>query len=152
MTTYQSGHPCLGGEKKNQKTGPLDFPLFGLTQFWPSEQTLQKDIQIKCTYLRCCFSSSMFTALQQEITVKTTSVCLCQCKAGVMQWWFKSNISTCSKCINTQIFYIYTHLHRKKSTLKLVRMFGHVAENRSVWVEFTKTNSNGWNVDTHLMV
>lgn len=74
------------GEKKNQKTGPLDFPLFGLTQFWPSEQTLQKDIQIKCTYLRCCFSSSMFTALQQEITVKTTSVCLYQRKAGVMQW------------------------------------------------------------------
>lgn len=52
---------------------------------------------------------------------------------------------------HTDFLYTYTFI-QKKSTLKLVRMFGHVAENRSVWVEFTKTNSNGWNVDTHLMV
>lgn len=40
----------------------------------------------------------------------------------------------------------------KTPKLKLVRMFGHVAENRSVWVKLTKITSDEWNVETHLIV
>lgn len=46
------------------------------------------------------------------------------------------------KCVFIHLYlcvyiHTYVYIYKKKLKLKLVRMFGHVAENRSVWVEFT---------------
>jgi len=93
----------------------------------------------------------VFTAGQREITVKTTSVYTSikpeYCGGDSNQIVLLArNMDVYRKSV---CLYIYT---KKEPKLKLVRMFGHVAENRSVWVEFTKINSKDWNVDTHLMV
>lgn len=48
--------------------------------------------------------------------------------------------------------YIYIGVEKKEPKLKLVKIVGYEAENRSAWVELTKLNSNEGNVDTDLIV